>query len=145
MKKINVAYLAWMFYSWKNVYSDFKDYYEEQVDSMLELLPSGSGIDSGVKFDWQRSTKDKLIFTFGFHHMDEHGGYDGWTEHMLVIRPDLQEGFTLTIGGKDRNHIKEYLYQLFGELFYHSVQDSRDTHTENLAALQPQTKQHPSI
>lgn len=124
MQQINVAYFAWMLTSWKQVKEGYKDFYEEQIEKMLTLLPSGSGIDSGMKFDWEKSTKDKLVFTFGFHHMDEHGGYDGWTDHVLTIRPVLAEGYMLTISGRDRNYIKEYLYEMFGSIFYHSVPDS---------------------
>lgn len=97
--------------------TEWKDKHEAKIETMLEALPHGSGIDDGVKFDSQRSTPEKLIFTFGFHHMDENGYYDGWSEHELIITPSLQFGYRMEITGKDRNQIKEYLYQLFYDVF----------------------------
>lgn len=76
-------------------------------------MPSGSGIDSGTTLDIDASTPDKLVFHTSFHHMDEHGSYDGWTEHAITVRPSLAFGLTLTIGGRNRNDIKEYLSETF--------------------------------
>jgi hypothetical protein len=76
------------------------------------MLPSGSGIDSGTKIDLDKSHAEKIIFYFGFHHMDENGFYDGWTEHTLVVTPSFT-GINLRIGGRDRNQIKEYLYDTY--------------------------------
>jgi hypothetical protein len=76
-------------------------------------MPSGSGIDNGTKLD-DDSTPNKLIFITAFHHMNDGGMYDGWTEHTVIVTPDLASGFDLRITGRDRNDIKDYL----GELFY---------------------------
>lgn len=79
------------------------------------FLPSGSGFDSGTEVDLDRSTGEKLVVSTSFHHMDEHGGYDGWTEHTVTVRPSLQHGFLLTIGGRDRNGIKDYIGEVFND------------------------------
>jgi hypothetical protein len=89
----------------------------DAIDKLCELLPHGSGIDSGIKFDSKNSKPDRLIFTFGFHHMNENGYYDGWTDHALIITPCLQDGYNLRITGRNRNDIKDYLYGLFYDLF----------------------------
>ena len=39
--------------------------------------------------------------------------YDGWTNHTLTVRASLQFGIDLTISGRNRNQIKEYLYETF--------------------------------
>ncbi len=78
-----------------------------------EFMPSGSGIDSGTKIDLDQSTGEKLVFHFGYHHMDEYGGYDGWTEHKLTVTPSLQFKFNLSISGRNRNDIKEYLHETY--------------------------------
>src|SRR5215469_16388627 len=52
-------------------------------------LPSGSGFDSGTKFDLDASRADKLVFHTSFHHMNESGMYDGWTEHTVTVTPSL--------------------------------------------------------
>jgi hypothetical protein len=75
-------------------------------------LPNGSGIDAGCEIDEKKSTKNKIVISFGFHHMDENGMYDGWTNHDLIIRPDF-DGFKIKITGPNRNFVKGYLYELF--------------------------------
>lgn len=84
-----------------------------QVDDFSRNhLPSGSGIDSGCKVDLVRSTPNRVVVSFGYHHMDD-GSYNGWTHHELIITPDLRYGFKIRITGPDRNQTKEYLYDLF--------------------------------
>lgn len=92
---------------WEMRHGDFID------AIMRNLAPSGSGIDSGTKFLLEESMGEKLVFSFGFHHMNEGGFYDGWTEHKLTVRPSLSSGFAMTISGKDRNGIKDYLYDVY--------------------------------
>lgn len=81
-------------------------------DYVNQNAPRGSGLDSGTFLDVHLSTTKKLILVTSFHHMDEHGGYDGWTEHKVVVTPEFQ-GFSLRITGRDRNGIKDYLGELF--------------------------------
>jgi hypothetical protein len=80
------------------------------------FLPSGSGIDTGTKFDFDKSTEDKLVFYFSFHHMDENGSYCGWTDHKLILTPSLQFDFKIRITGPDRNGIKDYLHETFNHM-----------------------------
>jgi hypothetical protein len=75
-----------------------------------ECLPSGSGFDAGTTIDLDRSTVHRLVFRTSFHHMDESGFYDGWTEHVVRVRPTFDGGFDITISGRDRNRIKEYIH-----------------------------------
>lgn len=96
---------------------EWKDKHEDTINEMLKTLPSGSGIDAGIEFNWDKSTPEKLLFIFGFHHMNDAGYYDGWSHHNLIITPSLQFGYRMEITGKDRNQIKEYLYQLFYDVF----------------------------
>ena len=61
--------------------------------------------------------------------MDEHGGYDGWTEHKIIVTPSLVYGFELRVTGKDRNDIKDYIAEVMhGAL---SVKASWDTFKRN--------------
>lgn len=77
-----------------------------------QYLPSGSGFDSGTKLDAD-STPERLIFHADFHHMDEHGYYDGWSEHTVIVTPSLQWGFDLRVTGRNRNQIKDYIAETF--------------------------------
>ena len=108
--------------------SDNKEWFErwtERLEEMAGFLPSGSGFDCGTKIDWDASRHDKVVFHTSFHHMDEGGGYDGWTEHTVTARPAF-DGFVLTVGGRDRNGIKEYI----GEMFHNDLSQRIEV-TEN--------------
>lgn len=78
-----------------------------------ERLPSGSGFDSGSTVDLDRSSGQTIRINTAFHHMDEHGGYDGWTHHVVTIRANLAHGFTVHVSGRDRNGIKDYIADAF--------------------------------
>jgi len=86
----------------------------DTIETLVKnFMPSGSGIDAGTKIDLDQSTGDKLVFHFGFHHMNENGMYDGWTDHKLTVTPSLQFGISLSISGRNRNDIKDYLHETY--------------------------------
>ncbi len=88
----------------------------ERIDALVDtLMPSGSGFDCGTQFILDESKPNRLVFRADFHHMDEHGGYDGWTQHSVIVTPSLAFGFDLRITGRDRNNIKEYIAETFNQ------------------------------
>lgn len=84
-----------------------------RLDELLESFPSGSGFDKGTKLDDYISTPEKLVFDTSFHHMNESGMYDGWTEHEVIVTASLEMEYFIRITGKDRNQIKEYMADVF--------------------------------
>lgn len=102
------------------------DRHESTIKTLVDFLPSGSGIDNGVTLDRDASTPEKLVFTFGFHHMNDTGMYDGWTQHTLTVKPSLQFGIDIRISGRDRNQIKDYLYEIFQNALTDTVWQSAD-------------------
>ena len=80
---------------------------------IFEHMPSGSGVDNGTTFDYEKSTQEKLIFNLSYHHMDQYGNYSGWTEHTITVRPSLVGAFKLSISGRNRNDIKDYLNDIY--------------------------------
>ena len=89
--------------------------HRDAIDAVMKSAPSGSGIDQGTTFDVDDNLKDpfRLIFTLSYHHMNENGMYDGWTEHKITVSPSLAHEFTMKITGPDRNEIKEYLHEVY--------------------------------
>lgn len=88
--------------------------HEATLNQLADLLPSGAGIDSGSALDWTKSTADKLVIDAPFHHMDgESGMYAGWTSHTVTVRASLMSGISISISGRNRNYIKEYLHETF--------------------------------
>jgi hypothetical protein len=96
----------------KNVEWEAK--HETTINKLVQdHLPSGGGFDNGTQIDLERSTADKLVFTTAFHHMNEGGFYDGWTEHDVVVKPSFIGRLSIDITGKNRNDIKEYIHESF--------------------------------
>lgn len=82
-------------------------------DLVKERMPSGSGFDAGTTMDEDASTLEKLVFNTSYHHMDEHGGYDGWTEHEVTVLPSLAYGFMMEVSGEDRSDTNDYIAETF--------------------------------
>lgn len=93
---------------------EWKTRHEDRIERLVKgEMPSGSGIDQGTTVDLHASTDEKLVFLVPFHHMDEHGFYDGWTEHRVIVTGSLWSGFNLRITGRDKNGIKDYLSEVY--------------------------------
>jgi hypothetical protein len=79
-----------------------------------DCLPSGGGFDCGTKLiEDECRDGERLVFSVEFHHMDAHGGYDGWTEHKVTVRPSFVFGLDIRISGRGRSGIKDYIHQRF--------------------------------
>lgn len=79
-----------------------------------DRMPSGSGFDCGTELREEECREgERLVFSTEFHHMDEHGGYDGWTQHKVTVRPSLVFGLDIRVSGRDRNDIKDYIAETF--------------------------------
>lgn len=90
----------------------------EKIEEIVKNhLPSGSGFDSGTKFEFDKSNPNKLVFKADFHHMDDNGFYCGWSEHEVIITPDFVGEFKMKITGRDRRQIKDYI----GDTFHHAL------------------------
>lgn len=73
------------------------------------FLPSGSGIDSGITLELERSKPECLRLLAPFHHMDSNGYYSGWSDYRLTVRPSLIHGFTVDIAGRDAGGTRDYV------------------------------------
>jgi hypothetical protein len=76
-------------------------------------MPHGSGFDNGTSLDVDASSDTKIVFTTAFHHMNEGGFYDGWTQHSIIVTPNLAIEFNLKVTGRNRNGIKDYIAECF--------------------------------
>lgn len=95
------------------------------LDEMVRaLMPSGSGFDNGTRFAWNVSKPNRLVFITSFHHMNDGGMYDGWTEHTIIVTPDLASGFDIHITGRDWNDIKDYIGEMFHAALSADVDDA---------------------
>lgn len=95
--------------------------WESALDSLAaDHLPSGSGFDAGSRFIAEESRPDRLIFATSFHHMNDSGFYDGWTEHRVIVTPEFA-GFGLKVTGRDKRGIKDYIAESFHQALSESV------------------------
>jgi hypothetical protein len=118
-----------------------KEWYARHHNDILGLierhLPSGGGVDNGSTLDLNKSTPSKLVFATAFHHMDDHGSYDGWTDHTVIVTADLGLGFDLKVTGRNRSDIKDYL----GEIFSAALDTEIDERTYSDWPHQPPQQQ----
>jgi len=90
--------------------------HRERVLAIVKATaPSGSGIDCGTELDLENSTSERLVFTLSFHHMNEHGSYDGWSNHEIVVKSSLAFGLDVKVKGQNRNDVKDYLHEVYAE------------------------------
>lgn len=92
--------------------TEWKGKHEDILAYVMEFAPSGSGIDNGTKLG-DDSKPERLVFRCSYHHMNDAGMYDGWTDHSIIVTPSLVFGFNVRITGKDRNGIKDYLGEVY--------------------------------
>jgi hypothetical protein len=93
------------------------DIWEEEINKVIESLPSGSGLDTEITLDFEKSKPNKLILRSFYHCMNENGMYDGWEAFSVIISPDW-ENFNIEVKGKWRNrysHIKDYICDIFAD------------------------------
>ena len=122
MKDTLISHIAKNCDWYKAVNDEFMPVCEDRLYKLEQMLPSGSGIDSGCKIDVENSSSDKVVILFSWHHMNTDGYYDGWTDHKLIVTPRLWNNFDMKITGRDRNYIKDYLYDLFDSVLREEVE-----------------------
>lgn len=84
-------------------------------DIERNFLPSGSGFDSGTSVSVDTCRDDCIQLFTTFRHMNDIGYYDGWTAHPVYIRATFG-GISITVGGRNRNGIKEYILDVLQDL-----------------------------
>lgn len=88
-------------------------------------MPSGSGIDNGVMIDLDGSMllgepqhHEKLVFHSSYHHMNEVGMYDGWTDFSVYVRPSLAHGIHVEVAAtwpEEYEDTADYIAEVFTE------------------------------
>lgn len=101
---------------YKNENFEWHTNHKNRIDDMCkEHAPRGSGFDSGTTIDFDHSTPERLVFNTAWHHMNDGGFYDGWTEHTVIVKQSLL-GIDVRVTGRDRRGIKDYIGEMFRNL-----------------------------
>jgi len=97
--------------------TEWFDIWTERITKLCEKhMPHGSGLDVGCELDLPACTARKLVIVTSYHHMNEAGFYTGWTDHKINVTASLTSGFEVTVTGKNKNDVKEWLATLFTEI-----------------------------
>lgn len=109
--------------AWQPPAGQFSEQRKREIDRLVDLLPSGSGVDNGTSIDLDRSKPDRIVLTCSFHHMNDVGMYDGWTDHEIIVTPSLGFEYEIRVTGRNRNEIKDYLSDLYREALREMVDE----------------------
>jgi hypothetical protein len=116
---INVKELANAIAAYKNCKAsgnvEWAEKHLEKIEGICNNLPSGSGFDAGTEILLDKCTPNRLVFFTEFHHLSD-GYYVGWTKHNVIVEPSFS-GFHISITGRNFNDIKEYISDVFNDLF----------------------------
>lgn len=124
-----------------------KEWEPKHLQRIMQVMdsfgPSGSGIDNGTQLDLEKSTGEKLVFTTDYHHMDDAGGYDGWTEHTVTVTASLISDIDVSISGRNRNDIKDVLHDVFCAFLKEELvwQNGKDRYVLARFAHEPEQRQ----
>ena len=94
------------------------DKHTDNLKDYENLLPSGSGFDSGTNIDIDNSDNKKIVLYTSFHHLNDNGYYVKWTDHKIIIKPSFND-FDIKITGINYNDIKDYI----GDVFYYCLME----------------------
>ena len=92
----------------------------DRLCALEKLLPSGSGFDNGTRVEVDNSTDDKIYLTTSFHHMNDMGYYDGWTDHNVIITPTFS-GIDVKVTGRNKNDVNDYIGEVFHDCLMETV------------------------
>ena len=101
------------------------------MEDINSRLPRGSGFNSGSYLDVTASTQTRLVFVTAFHHMDDCGMYDGWTQHSVIVTPTF-DGFSVRVTGRNKHDIKDYIAECFHCVLSDYVKTSFDKETQEM-------------
>lgn len=98
----------------QNNSNEWLNKHTEDLERVISnYLPSGSGIDNGTQLLIDECSDNKLVFSCGYHHMNDVGYYTNWTEHKIKVTPSFIGDIDIKITGKNYNDIKDYLFDVF--------------------------------
>lgn len=100
---------------------EWRQRWHTRLNGLVDLIPSGSGIDRGPRAHGSVDVSPQEIrFEIGFHHMDDNGHYDGWTDHTVIIRPAF-DGVRVSVSGRNRRDVKDSIHEAMEYAFTRHV------------------------
>ena len=95
--------------------------HSQSLRELKKRLPHGAGFDAGTAI-LADSTPERIVMHASYHHMNDNGFYDGWTEHDVIVTPSLTDEISILVTGPNRDDIKEYIAEIFYSTLVEDVQ-----------------------
>ena len=87
-------------------------------------LPTGSGFDRGCSVTKYDRKAERITIEAPFHHMDEHGSYDGWEVYTVTVTPSFHgDGLNVKVKGGRDGDSRDYVADQIG---YHLAQHAEE-------------------
>ena len=100
----------------------WEDNHADNIEEIVKnYLPSGSGIDTGVKFNFDESKNNKLVFNSSYHLMSENGFYIKWIDFKIIVIPSLLNEIDIKIIGYELK--KYYVDDYINDCFYNALME----------------------
>lgn len=91
-------------------HDDILDFIEQ------ELLPSGSGFDSGTKINREKTTDTRIVLDTAVHPLTDAGYYTAWKHFSIIVSASHLFGFTVKSSKKLPWYIREWVLDTFYEV-----------------------------
>lgn len=89
-------------------------------------LPNGDGFNNGTEIDVENSTKDRIILSSAYHHMDDYGIYCDWSHFKVIVTFEEDGTFnilgidTIIYGNADRS-MRDLDIEYWAEVFTYAL------------------------
>lgn len=108
-------------------FGDLMDLWDKIEEAISDGLPSGSGFDNGCEI--VSHTDTKIVIDAPYHHMDEHGYYDGWVTYRATFTPTFTGprvdvkvlGYDATARKHADDHMRDYVAEVISEAMSRTV------------------------
>jgi hypothetical protein len=108
------------------------------IETLESMLPSGSGFDAGSRILTSSCGMERVSIQTSFHHMNDAGGYDGWTEHTVTGLASFVLGIDIRVSGRNRNEIKDYIAELFQSVLSENWTEVYDIGCDTIEYVKPE-------
>lgn len=98
----------------KTVNTLWEERHGDAIKQLIDNLPHGSGIDTDWKLEVDDCSAAQIVFYASFHHMNENGMYDGWTDFTVRVKPEFS-GISVKVSGafpRKYSDVRDYLCEM---------------------------------
>jgi hypothetical protein len=99
--------------------NEWEERWRVRLDKLIDHVPTWSG--TTLKRGDVDVTSAAIRYDVSYHHMNDTGHWDGWTEHTITVRPAFH-GVNVRVSGRDRNDVKDMIHEAVNHAFTLNVE-----------------------